>query len=459
MRRPLFITYVMAALLSLTAASPLRAGSARSGAGLIEKSAAQSGTVPPPAAPLGLAAQVGKQMFFDKTLSGSGNMSCATCHDPHYAYGPPNDLAVQLGGARLNIKGSRTVPSLRYKDYTPAYADLLENPDGISAPGPGGGFAWDGRADTLANQAKLPLLDPIEMANTGAADVVKKIRASSYAQLFRQAFGAGVFDDTNAAFDSAMKALQAFQIEDVSFHPYSSKFDLYAANKIGGKLTPAEVRGLKVFADPATGNCASCHYQGAGLNGSTALFTDFSYEAIGVPRNASIPANADPAYFDLGVCGPRRTDHLPLSKGAGNQYCGMFKTPTLRNVAIRKAFFHNGVMHSLEQVIRFYNARDTIPELWYPTVGGTARKENDPDFPSYGLIKSRHVGGTVKKFDDLPAAYRSNIDRQLPLDGRAAGADPPMSEQDTADLVCFLDTLTDGYQAPAVAAASGRCVK
>ena len=71
-----------------------------------------------------------------------------------------------------------------------------------------------------------------------------------------------------------------------SFHPYSSKFDLYAGNKIGGTLTPAEARGLKVFSDPKTGNCASCHYQGAGLNGSSALFTDFSYEAIGVPRNA-----------------------------------------------------------------------------------------------------------------------------------------------------------------------------
>jgi cytochrome c peroxidase len=100
-----------------------------------------------------------------------------------------------------------------------------------------------------------------------------------------------------------------------------------------------------------------------------------------------------------------------------------------------------------------------MPELWYPTVGGAARKKNDRDFPGYGLIKIQYIGGKVKKFDDLPAAYRSNIDAQLPLDGRAAGAQPPMSEKDIADLVCFLETLTDGYQTPAVPAASGRCVK
>ena len=92
----------------------------------------------------------------------------------------------------------------------------------------------------------------------------------------------------------------------------------------------------------------------------------FSYEAIGVPRNAALPANADPGYVDLGLCGPARTDHPPTP---GNRFCGMFKSPTLRNVASRRSFFHNGIFHSLEQTIRFYNTRDTMPELWYPTVG------------------------------------------------------------------------------------------
>jgi len=405
---------------------------------------------------LSLAAQVGQKLFFDTSLSGSGKQSCASCHDPAYAYGPPNNLAVQLGGPNMTDSGSRAVPSLRYKEYTPPYADLLDNPDGISAPGPGGGFTWDGRAGTLAEQAVIPLLDPHEMANSSSADVVAKVKAASYAPLFLQAYGANAFDDPAAAFKNVAAALQAFQLEDVSFHPFSSKFDLYAGNKIGGSLTPAETRGLKLFSDPNKGNCASCHYQGAGLNGSSALFTDFSYEAIGVPRNAGIPANANAAFIDMGVCGPLRADHLPAKPNADNQFCGMFKTPTLRNVATRGAFFHNGVIHSLEQAIRFYNTRDTNPEIWYPTVGGTPKARPDADFPMYGLITTQYAGGTVLKFDDLPAAYRVNIDTQMPLDGRKPGSTPPLTEGDIADLVCFLKTLTDGYQASSQPA-SGPC--
>jgi cytochrome c peroxidase len=403
---------------------------------------------------LSLAAQVGQKMFTDASLSGSGKMSCATCHDPKSAHGPPNDLAVQLGGADLKSAGTRAVPSLRYKEATPPYADLLDNPDGVSAPGPGGGFTWDGRAATLADQAQIPLLAPNEMANASADDVVAKLQAGTYADLFRQAFGTDAFADGPTSFSNALKALQAYQLEDPDFHPYSSKFDLYAANKIGGALTPAEARGLKVFSNPNTGNCASCHYQGAGLNGGSALFTDFSYEAIGVPRNPAIPANADVGQADIGLCGPLRTDHPPAP---GNTFCGMFKAPTLRNVALRKSFFHNGVMHSLEQVIRFYNTRDTMPEIWYPTVGGTPKATPDPGFPTYGLITTQYSGGSVQKFDDLPVQFVGNIDTQLPMDGRAAHSAPPMSEQDIGDLICFLNTLTDGYKPPAVAPTSGAC--
>ncbi|QHJ00520.1 cytochrome-c peroxidase [Xylophilus rhododendri] len=396
--------------------------------------------------PLSAAAQLGKVMFVDARLSGSGKMSCATCHDPGHAYGPPNDLAVQLGGGDLASPGTRAVPSLRYKDTTPPYADLLDNPDGVSVPGPGGGFAWDGRAATLADQAPIPLLAPNEMGNTSEADVIQKIRNGPYAEQFRQAFGAQVFDDPHKAFMQATSALQAYQLEDVSFHPYTSKFDRYAGNKIGGTLTAAEARGLRVFSNPQTGNCASCHYQGAGLNGASALFTDFSYEAIGVPRNREIAANQDARHFDLGLCGPDRSDHPPV---AGNTFCGMFKAPTLRNVATRKSFFHNGAMHSLEQVLRFYNTRDTMPEIWYPTVGGKPKAQPDADFPTYGLITTQYVGGKVQKYDDLPPRFVANIDTQMPMDGRARHTKPPMSEQDLADLQCFLKTLDDGYKTQA----------
>jgi cytochrome c peroxidase len=393
------------------------AGCNTHGVGAMGLDAASSPSSDSVAPTLSLAAQVGKKLFFDKSLSASGEMSCATCHDPNRGYGPPNDLAVQLGGSDRKQPGIRAVPSLRYKEYTPAYADLLDNPDGQSAPGPGGGFAWDGRANTLSEQAKAPLLSPFEMANAGAADVVAKVRASSYADLFERAFGGSLGGDVEKAFGQVLFALERFQLEDESFHPYTSKFDLHAGNKIGGDFTPAETRGFKVFADPTLGNCASCHYSGAGISGSSGLFTDFSYEAIGVPRNADIPANVDPKHVDLGICGPLREDH-PATRGEPSKFCGMFKTPTLRNIAVRPVFFHNGVIRSLEQAIHFYNTRDTRPEIWYPTVGGRARANPDSDFPTYGLIKTQYAGGRVQKYDDLPAAWRVNIDPQMPLDGR-----------------------------------------
>jgi cytochrome c peroxidase len=217
-----------------------------------------------------------------------------------------------------------------------------------------------------------------------------------------------------------MQALQAYQLEDVSFHPYDSKYDLYAGNKIGGDLTAQEMRGFAVYSDPNKGNCFACHYNGAGLNGSVRLFTDFTYAAIGVPRNMDIPANRDPRYYDLGICA--RPDH---NKPDDKRFCGMFKTPTLRNVATRKVFFHNGQLKSLRDVIRFYNTRDTQPELWYPT-----------------------KKGKVQKFNDLPEQYRANIDTQAPLDGKKVGITGAMTEQDMEDLEAFLNTLTDHYKVP-----------
>jgi cytochrome c peroxidase len=122
-------------------------------------------------------------------------------------------------------------------------------------------------------------------------------------------------------------------------------------------LSPAELRGKAVFNDPNRGNCTACHIPD--LN----QFMDHMYAAIGVPRNRLIPANAVNGFQDLGLCGPQRNDLKPDSKGVSNQFCGMFKTPTLRNVATRSVFFHNGVITSLEQAVRFYNTRDVYPEI------------------------------------------------------------------------------------------------
>ncbi|HLK91841.1 MAG TPA: cytochrome c peroxidase [Polyangia bacterium] len=412
------------------------------------------GPAAPPPRALTPAAAVGKLLFFDKTLSASGQMSCATCHDPAHAYGPPNGLAVQLGGPKGTSPGLRATPSIRYKEFTPGYQDLLDNPDGFSLPAPGGGLAWDGRANSLAEQAKAPLLSPFEMANANEAELVSRLRASPSAPAFIGAFGAETLANADLAFSKVQLALQSFQIEEPSFHPYNSKYDLWLYKKPGAELTPAEQRGLAVFKDKETGNCQGCHLADASMDdGAPAQLTDFSFEAIGVPRNPEIPANRDRKYRDLGVCGPLRDDHTKFT-----EQCGLFKTPTLRNVAVRGAFFHNGAMHSLEQAVRFYATRDTRPELWYPTVGGRAKAKPDADFPRYGLVTAQYVGGRVEKYDDLPAAYQKNLDKQLPLDGRARGAKDPLNEQQIGDLLCFLQALTDDY-VPGTPPASPRCVK
>jgi cytochrome c peroxidase len=465
-----------AALLVLSALSALTA----CGGGGSASSGTEAAT--PAATTLSLAAQIGQKAFFDQTLSGGKNMACASCHSPQYAYGPPNSLSVQLGSDPTKA-GTRAVPSLRYKDATPPYADNAANPDGVTLAAAGGGFMWDGRAATLADQAMLPLLNPLEMAAPSKAAVVTAVQNGTYADLFTQAYGAGIFGNTDAAFAALGAAIQAYETEDVSFHPYSSKYDLALRNKVGGALTPAEVRGAQVFNAAEVSNCTACHFAGANFNGNLALMTDFTYQALGAPRNDNsipgnpdpIPANdADPTYFDMGLCGPLRTDHTPAELGTPDPYCAKFKVPTLRNAATRSVFFHNGVFHSLNQVLHFYNTRDTNPEFWYPATGGSGTAVATP---SWALQPSVTPGATVLKFNDIPADQQGNVDEEVPMgtgnapagnagattlgDGvqpRAPGSTPSMTEAQIADLLCFLSTLSDGYQPPATPPTSGACV-
>ena len=479
--RKISLAAMLGMLLALTACGGDGGGSTASSSGSASSPASAASGTGTGGATLSLMAQVGQKAFFDQTLSSGKNMSCASCHSPQYAYGPPNSLSVQLGSDPTQA-GTRTPPSLRYKDETPPYADQAANPDGVTLAAAGGGFMWDGRAATLADQVALPLLNPLEMNAPSKAAVVQAVQNGTYAALFTQAFGADAFSNTDTAFADVGLAIQAYEHEDLSFHPYSSKFDLYVHNKIGGKLTAAEERGLRIFNDGGTANCSACHYAGVNFDGSQGLMTDFTYQAIGAPRNdSSIPGNPDPipandadaSWFDIGLCGPFRTDHTPPAGGT-NAFCGKFKVPTLRNAATRSAFFHNGVFHSLNQVVHFYNTRDTNPEFWYPGTGGSGAPQATP---TWALQQTFLAGATVRKFNDLPPAHQGNVDEEVPLgtgntpadnvnattlgDGvqpRDPGSATSLSDQDISDLVCFLSTLSDGYQAPATAPTSGACI-
>ena len=211
--------------------------------------------------------------------------------------------------------------------------------------------------------------------------------------------------------------IETFELDDPSFHPYTSKYDAYLDGH--ATLSAQETRGKKLFDDPLKGGCELCHIDAKGANGAHPLFTDYQFEALAVPRNPEIPANQNPHYYDLGLCGPLRRDQSSVKS-----YCGLFKTPTLRNVATRRVFFHNGRFHTLRDALRFYVQRDTDPRKWYP------------------LTRD----GTVTKYDDIPERYRGNIDVVDPPFDRHLGDQPAMTAQDETDIIAFLRTLTDGYR-------------
>jgi cytochrome c peroxidase len=354
--------------------------------------------------------ELGGKLFFDSSLSASGQMSCASCHDPAHGFAAPNALPVQRGGPDMRRAGIRAVPSLMYAQDTPPFTEHFfaaeDEGDESVDQGPAGGRDWDGRVDRARDQATLPLLDRNEMANATPAAVVAAVARGAYASDVRRIYGQDVFADTARAFAAIGEALEYFQQTQAVFSPFSSKYDAFLNGRVA--LTAREARGLALFNDPGRGNCAQCHESAVTAGGRPPLFTDFGYAALGVPRNPAIPANGDPAYFDLGLCGPERHD-----LAAWTRYCGMFKVPTLRNVALKQSFYHNGVFHSLHDAVAFYAQRDSAPEKWYPG----------------------------RKFDDLPEAFAANVTMEIPF-----GAARTLSDADMDDLVAFLGALTDGYQ-------------
>jgi cytochrome c peroxidase len=387
------------------------------------------------AATLSPQAQLGRQIFFDPTLSASGKLPCAGCHDPASAYAAPKTSgAVMSGGVNMDRPGLRTVPSLRYLSDTPrfsrhSYIDVGREREDV---GPAGGLMLDGRADNLREQMLLPMLDPAEMANSSVQKIAMRLARAPYAAELRQVADSANTSSVNTALastgsvntgsetpsakslvDAAAAALERFELEDPSFHPYSSRFDAYLRGTEA--LSADEVDGLRLFVDPAKGNCAACHTATTGPGGSAPTFTDHSYHALGVPRNPAIRANTDTQFFDLGLCGPRRMDLREE-----RQYCGYFKTPTLRNVARRRFFFHNGRFTSLRDVIHFYVERDTDPRRWYPT-----------------------VGGKVQKFDDVPVRYRENVNMSDAPLNRSPGDRPAMNDAEIGKVSAFLETLSD----------------
>lgn len=364
-------------------------------------------------------AQLGQMIFTDNNLSEPRGTACAACHQATmgFAGNHGSTLGVALGSKPGSV-GLRNAMTNSYMGFVPAFEFLTVN--GVTEAS--GGHFWDGRADTLALQALGPLLNPLEMNNPDKSTVVNKIAASRYAGQFRQLFGADIFNDTNNAFTQIGVAIAAFEQADLQ--PFTAKYDAMLRGQV--TFTPSETRGMALFQDPLKANCAGCHLMNLGSGKpQDSLFSEFTYYATGVPRNTAIPRNADPAFFDLGLCGPERMPPtLPASVAPGvtiEHFCGQFRMPTLRNVAERPAFMHNGFFKDLSEVVRFYATRNSDPQRWYGSSGVA---------------------------NDLPAKYLGNIETTKAPFNRKLSDGAALTESEINDVVAFLHTLSDGYRAP-----------
>ena len=360
------------------------------GARQVDPVTPQDGTATSADPPLTRKEQLGKELFLDENLSTPPGQSCAHCHVAEAGFGQPDRSLPVSRGVYPDRFGNRNDMVAAYAAFSPRLHYDAE--EGHYE----GGLFWDGRASTLEEQAKGPFVNPLEMANPNAETVVAKVQQSAYAGLFREVFGPEAFADPNRAYDFVADAIAAYE-RTHELNPFSSKYDLFLRGKV--ELTDQEMRGLVLFEDVEKGKCAECHPSRPDSDQKFPLFTDFTYDNLGVPKNPENPyyylpksLNPDGAKFvDLGLGGV-------VNKPEEN---GKFRVPTLRNVALTSPYMHNGIFKTLRQVVVFYNTRDIGP--W-------------------------------------PASeVRENVNRE-------ELGDLGLTEQDVDDIVAFLQTLTDGYE-------------
>jgi cytochrome c peroxidase len=325
--------------------------------------------------------QLGKELFFDK-ISDPGSMSCADCHDPKVGFTGPIP-AINLHGAVYRGAvpqrfGNRKPPSAAYATFSPVFH--YDSDEGLFI----GGNFWDGRAtgellgNPAADQALGPFLNAVEHNNASKEAVIRIIADSKYADLWEAVWGEPVSydspEDINENYERVGLAIAAYE-DSEEVNQFSSKYYAYLA---GGDLSPKELEGLTLF--NGKGKCSACH-PSVGEVGEPPLFTDFSFDNLGTPKNPKNPfykmdqvylddgsaVNPEGAnWIDPGLGGFLATNPTYAALAADNM--GKHKVPTLRNVAkapspyFPKAYMHNGVFKTLKEVVHFYNTRDV--ETW-----------------------------------------------------------------------------------------------
>ncbi len=288
---------------------------------------------------------IGKKIFFDKSLSNPVGLSCASCHSPVKSFSDPFNSVLSEGAVKGSF-GKRHTPSISYNTYSPARFYNADDETYV------GGFFWDGRVNTLEEQATGPFFNPVEMNNRYKSDIVNKIVAGDYADLFISAYGEEALSDSTLAFDHVVQSLAEYE-KSRQVNPFSSKYDRYLKGEL--KLTELELKGLLLYNTKA--KCGNCHPSSVAPGSKEILFTDFTYDNIGLPKNNSV--------VDLG---------LGIPSGSAQEN-GKFKVPSLRNVAVTAPYFHNGFAQNLQQVMEFYNQRDIPGKFSAPDVPSTMNTE------------------------------------------------------------------------------------
>lgn len=384
---------------------------------------------------------LGKSIFFDEALSVNQNQDCGACHAAETGWTGPVE-AFNLHGAVYEGSipgrfGARKPPSSGYATFSPIFH--LSEPKNVFV----GGNFWDGRATGMklgnpaADQAQGPFLNPLEQANPDSACVVYKVcTATTYPVSFEDVWGTSVCDITwpadidvicategtavplsdedratsNTDYDKIALTIASFEASS-EVNAFTSKFDYSLKGK--AKLSKLERKGYALFKGKA--GCSGCHP----VSGPNSLFTDFTYDNLGVPKNPENPVyNTNPGFIDLGLGGYLKTT-AEYAQFATENY-GKFKVPTLRNVDLRpspdfvKAYGHNGFFKSLEEIVHFYNTRDVLPhceDISNPQVGVNCWPE-----PEYAATVNMTEVGNLG-----------------------------LSANEEKALVAFLKTLSDGY--------------
>ena len=335
---------------------------------------------------------LGNDLFNAKSLSINGKMSCATCHSLEGAMVDTRPSA-HFGASESTdgtSLGDRNAPTAAYALFSPSFH--YDSGEGLYI----GGQFLDGREKDLKGQAKGPFLNSVEMQMPNEAAVVEKVESNTtLSTQLKTIYGEEIFSDTFTAYDAIADSIALFEMSP-TFAPFDSKYDRYLAGKTS--LSQLELDGLKVFDGKAM--CSACH-PATTDDGSHPLFTDFSYDNLGVPANVALQTER-----------AKRGQDNPKDRGLGKtvndtRLDGAFKVSSLRNIAVTGPYMHNGVFKTLKEVVHFYNTRDVKDAL-------------NPE--------------TKKPWDKGEFHSNRNVNELGNL---------KLSDQEEAALVAFLETLTD----------------